>query len=418
MDNQEKVVVLGLNLNDEPFFEESLEELKDLCKANNYIVVDQLIQNVKKINVGTFIGEGKTTELKNLCAELGVSKIVVNDDLTPTQGRNLNKITDCAIIDRTALILEIFATRAKTKEAKLQVEIATLKYQLPRLVLSDANLAQQVGGVGSRSRGVGEKQIQLDKRIINKKIDELKKELEQIVVERENRRKKRIKSEMPSVAIVGYTNAGKSTLMNLLVEKFGQKGAKTVFEKDMLFATLDTSVRKITLEDNKKFVVSDTVGFVSKLPTDLVKAFRSTLEEAIGADLLLHVIDLSHPNSNNQIQVTESTLVSLGIDLNSVVKVFNKIDKTNLPINNNNNQVYISAKKGTGLKELLIIIKDRLFKDYKTVKMLIPYNQARVVDDLKNNANLINIVESETGFKVKVELGVALAEKYQHLIVK
>ena len=418
MDNQEKVVVLGLNLNDEPFFEESLEELKDLCKANNYIVVDQLIQNVKKINVGTFIGEGKTTELKNLCAELGVSKIVVNDDLTPTQGRNLNKITDCAIIDRTALILEIFATRAKTKEAKLQVEIATLKYQLPRLVLSDANLAQQVGGVGSRSRGVGEKQIQLDKRIINKKIDELKKELEQIVVERENRRKKRIKSEMPSVAIVGYTNAGKSTLMNLLVEKFGQKGAKTVFEKDMLFATLDTSVRKITLEDKKKFVVSDTVGFVSKLPTDLVKAFRSTLEEAIGADLLLHVIDLSHPNSNNQIQVTESTLVSLGIDLNSVVKVFNKIDKTNLPINNNNNQVYISAKKGTGLKELLIIIKDRLFKDYKTVKMLIPYNQARVVDDLKNNANLINIVESETGFKVKVELGVALAEKYQHLIVK
>lgn len=417
MINKEKVVILGLNL-DEPLFNEYLAELKELCRANDYEVVGEVVQNAKKVNVGTYIGEGKSQELKNLCAELGVSKIVVNDDLSPTQGRNLNKITDCAIIDRTALILEIFANRAKTKEAKMQVEIATLKYKLPRLVLSSANLAQQVGGVGSKSRGVGEKQIQLDKRIINRKIDELKAELEQIVVERENRRKKRSKSEIPSVAVVGYTNAGKSTLLNYMVEHYGQKGAKQVLQKDMLFATLDTSLRRITLNDNKKFIMSDTVGFVSKLPTDLVKAFRSTLEEAIEADLLLHVIDTSHPNYTNQLDVTEKTLVSLGIDLSTVVKVFNKIDKSNVLSNNSYNSVYISAKTGTGIDELINIIKERLFKDYKEVKMLIPYNMAKIVEDLKQTSNIKSIVETEEGYKLNVEIGTAVKEKYSRFIIK
>jgi GTPase len=417
MIDKEKVVILGLNL-DEPLFNEYLAELKELCRANEYEVIGEVVQNAKKVNVGTYIGEGKSQELKNLCAELGVSKIVVNDDLSPTQGRNLNKITDCAIIDRTALILEIFANRAKTKEAKMQVEIATLKYKLPRLVLSSANLAQQVGGVGSKSRGVGEKQIQLDKRIINRKIDELKAELEQIVVERENRRKKRSKSEIPSVAVVGYTNAGKSTLLNYMVEHYGQKGAKQVLQKDMLFATLDTSLRRITLNDNKKFIMSDTVGFVSKLPTDLVKAFRSTLEEAIEADLLLHVIDTSHPNYTNQLDITEKTLVSLGIDLSTVVKVFNKIDKSNVLSNNSYNSVYISAKTGTGIDELINIIKERLFKDYKEVKMLIPYNMAKIVEDLKQTSNIKSIVETDEGYKLNVEIGTAVKEKYSRFIIK
>jgi GTPase len=417
MDKQ-KVIVLALNLNDEPFFKESLDELKELCHANDYEVASELVQNAKQINVATYIGQGKSEELKNLAKELGITKIVVNDDLSPTQGRNLNKITDCAIIDRTALILEIFASRAKTKEAKLQVEIATLKYQLPRLVLADANLAQQVGGVGSKSRGVGEKQIQLDKRIINKKIDELKRQLEQISVERENRRKQRIKSEIPTIAIVGYTNAGKSTLMNYLNQKYGQKASKTVLEKDMLFATLDTSVRKLSLDDNKKLLISDTVGFVSKLPTDLVKAFRSTLEEALVADLLLHVIDVSHPNHQTQQQVTEETLTKLGVDLNNVIKVYNKVDKTDFGLINDSKQVYISAKKGINVDSLIAIIKARLFKDYKIIKLLVPYHQAVIIDDLKNKANIIQIVETEAGFKVKVEVGTMLAEKYKKLIVK
>jgi GTP-binding protein HflX len=415
---KQKVVVLALNLNDEPFYKESLDELKELCRANDYEVTSELIQNAKQINVATYIGQGKSEELKNLSKELGVSKIVVNDDLSPTQGRNLNKITDCAIIDRTALILEIFASRAKTKEAKLQVEIATLKYQLPRLVLADANLAQQVGGVGSKSRGTGEKQIQLDKRIINKKIDELKKQLEQISIERDNRRKQRIKSEIPTIAIVGYTNAGKSTLMNYLNQQYGQKASKTVLEKDMLFATLDTSVRKLTLDDNKKLLISDTVGFVSKLPTDLVKAFRSTLEEALVADLLLHVIDVSHPNHQSQQQVTEETLTKLGVDLTNVIKVYNKVDKTDFGLINDAKQVFISAKKGIGIDPLIAIIKARLFKDYKIIKLLVPYHQAAIIDDLKNNANLIQIIETEAGFKVKVEVGTMLAEKYKKLVVK
>jgi GTP-binding protein HflX len=418
MENKEKVIVLGLNLNDEPLFNEYLAELKELCRANDYEVVGEVLQNAKKITVGTYVGEGKAEELKNVCAELGVSKIVVNDDLSPTQGRNLNKITDCAIIDRTALILEIFANRAKTKEARMQVEIAMLKYKLPRLVLSSANLAQQVGGVGSKSRGLGEKKIQLDKRVVNKKIDELKAELEQIVVERVNRRKKRTKSEIPSVAVVGYTNAGKSSLLNYMVDHYGQRGAKQVFEKDMLFATLDTSLRRITLKDNKKFIMSDTVGFVSKLPTDLVKAFRSTLEEAIEADLLLHVIDTAHPNYTNQIDVTERTLVSLGIDLSNVIKVFNKIDKSKVEAPNTYNQVYISAKVGTGIESLIDIIKQRLFKDYQQVKMLIPYHLAKIVEELKDTSNIQSIVETEEGYKLSVEVNSTVKEKYSKYIIK
>jgi GTP-binding protein HflX len=300
----------------------------------------------------------------------------------------------------------------------MQVEIATLKYKLPRLVLSNANLAQQVGGVGSKSRGTGEKKIQLDKRIVNKKIDELKAELEQIVVERVNRRKKRSKSEIPSVAVVGYTNAGKSSLLNYMVEHYGQKGAKQVLQKDMLFATLDTSLRRITLKDNKKFIMSDTVGFVSKLPTDLVKAFRSTLEEAIEADLLLHVIDSAHPNYTNQIDVTERTLVSLGIDLSNVIKVFNKIDKSEIFASNTYNQAYISAKLGTGIEALIDIIKQRLFKDYQLVKMLIPYQFAKIVEDLKDTSNINSIVETEAGYKVSVEVGLAVKEKYGKYIIK
>jgi GTP-binding protein HflX len=300
----------------------------------------------------------------------------------------------------------------------MQVEIAMLKYKLPRLVLSNANLAQQVGGVGSKSRGTGEKKIQLDKRIVNKKIDELKAELEQIVVERVNRRKKRDKSEIPSVAVVGYTNAGKSSLLNYMVDRYGQRGAKQVFEKDMLFATLDTSLRRITLKDNKKFIMSDTVGFVSKLPTDLVKAFRSTLEEAIEADLLLHVIDTAHPNYTNQIDVTERTLVSLGIDLSNVVKVFNKIDKSKIEASNTYNQVYISAKVGTGIESLIDVIKARLFKDYEQVKMLIPYHLAKIVEDLKDTSNIKSIVETEDGYKLSVEVGSTVKEKYSKYIIK
>jgi GTP-binding protein HflX len=203
-----------------------------------------------------------------------------------------------------------------------------------------------------------------------------------------------------------------------MVEKYGQRSAKQVLEKDMLFATLDTSLRRITLKDNKKFIMSDTVGFVSKLPTDLVKAFRSTLEEAIEADLLLHVIDTAHPNYTNQIDVTERTLVSLGIDLSNVIKVFNKIDKSKVEAPNTYNQVYISAKVGTGIESLIDVIKARLFKDYQQVKMLIPYHLAKIVEELKDTSNIKSIVETEDGYKLSVEVGSTVKEKYSKYIIK
>ncbi|MDD4584874.1 MAG: GTPase HflX [Bacilli bacterium] len=400
----EKVIVVGVRLEDDVNFDDSIEELKNLCQACNYDVVGEIFQNLKKIVTSTFVGEGKVEEIKNLAKELEVQKLIFNDDLTPSQIRNLQKATKCQILDRSGLIIEIFSSRAKTKEAKIQVEIATLNYLLPKLVSSDANLSQQTGGAGSKNKGLGEKQIDLDKRKIRNSVAVLKKELEKVVTERNNRRAKRNKSEIPSIAIVGYTNAGKSTLLNYFVNRYGFKQDKNVFEKDMLFATLDTSIRKIIFDDNKKVLMSDTVGFVSKLPHDLINAFRSTLEEAKEADLLLNVVDLSNKNYQMQIDVTNDTLKHIGVEDVPIINVFNKIDKiSSVETKNDKVNVYISAHNGEGIEDLVSLIKEYLFKNNKRYSLLIPYTSSKVFSYLKEEANVIYFEEKDNGILVEID---------------
>lgn len=400
----EKVIVVGVRLEDDVNFDDSIEELKNLCQACNYDVIGEIFQNLKKIVTSTFVGEGKVEEIKNLAKELEVQKLIFNDDLTPSQIRNLQKATKCQILDRSGLIIEIFSSRAKTKEAKIQVEIATLNYLLPKLVSSDANLSQQTGGAGSKNKGLGEKQIDLDKRKIRNSVAVLKKELEKVVTERNNRRAKRNKSEIPSIAIVGYTNAGKSTLLNYFVNRYGFKQDKNVFEKDMLFATLDTSIRKIIFDDNKKVLMSDTVGFVSKLPHDLINAFRSTLEEAKEADLLLNVVDLSNKNYQMQIDVTNDTLKHIGVEDVPIINVFNKIDKiSGVETKNDKVNVYISAHSGEGIEDLVSLIKEYLFKNNKRYSLLIPYTSSKVFSYLKEEANVISFEEKDNGILVEID---------------
>ncbi|MFA7157092.1 MAG: GTPase HflX [Bacilli bacterium] len=408
----EKVIVIGVRLEDDVNFDDSIEELKNLCQACNYDVVGEIFQNLKKIVTSTFVGEGKVEEIKNLAKELEVQKLIFNDDLTPSQIRNLQKATKCQILDRSGLIIEIFSSRAKTKEAKIQVEIATLNYLLPKLVSSDANLSQQTGGAGSKNKGLGEKQIDLDKRKIRNSVAVLKKELEKVVTERNNRRVKRNKSEIPSIAIVGYTNAGKSTLLNYFVNRYGFKQDKNVLEKDMLFATLDTSIRKIIFDDNKKVLISDTVGFVSKLPHDLINAFRSTLEEAKEADLLLNVVDLSNKNYQMQIDVTNDTLKHIGVEDVPIINVFNKIDKiSGIETKNDKVNVYISAYSGEGIEDLISLIKEYLFKNNKKYKLLIPYSSSKVFSYLKEEANVISFEEKDNGILTEIDSSIEIYGK-------
>ncbi|MDD3383633.1 MAG: GTPase HflX [Bacilli bacterium] len=408
----EKVIVIGVRLEDDVNFDDSIDELKNLCLACNYDVVGEIFQNLKKIVTSTFVGEGKVEEIKNLAKELEVQKLIFNDDLTPSQIRNLQKATKCQILDRSGLIIEIFSSRAKTKEAKIQVEIATLNYLLPKLVSSDANLSQQTGGAGSKNKGLGEKQIDLDKRKIRNSVAVLKKELEKVVTERNNRRVKRNKSEIPSIAIVGYTNAGKSTLLNYFVNRYGFKQDKNVLEKDMLFATLDTSIRKIIFDDNKKVLISDTVGFVSKLPHDLINAFRSTLEEAKEADLLLNVVDLSNKNYQMQIDVTNDTLKHIGVEDVPIINVFNKIDKiSGIETKNDKVNVYISAYSGEGIEDLISLIKEYLFKNNKKYKLLIPYSSSKVFSYLKEEANVISFEEKDNGILTEIDSSIEIYGK-------
>lgn len=339
--------------------------------------------------------------------------VIFNDELSPSQIRNLEKALDCRVIDRTVLILDIFAERAKTREAQLQVEIARLRYMLLRLVGSVKELSRQGGGSGLRNRGSGEKKLELDRRKLEDRISVLDKELEILVSTRKNQRKLRKKNEIPAAALVGYTNAGKSTVMNALLELYHPDAEKQVFEKNMLFATLETSVRNITLPDHKTFLLTDTVGFIDKLPHHLVKAFRSTLEEVSKADLLIQVVDYSNPNYQRQIEVTRETLKELGADGIPVIYAFNKMDlvdtqetlldtkrdklsnisafhRENLkkPELMKEEVVFISAKNKSGTDRLVDKIKEQIFSNYVQLEVLIPYKKGELVSYLNDNVSI------------------------------
>lgn len=362
---KERALLLGINLHDGEDFERSMQELQYLAEACEMEPVGSIVQNLSKPYQALYMGKGKLLEVKEYLEEASVDVLIFDRSLTPTQLRNLQNLLDCPILDRTTLILEIFAVRAKTREAKLQVESARLQYVLPRLVGMHKALSRQGGGSGLANKGAGEKKLELDRRRIEKRISELGKELKKIERERMTQQKRRQRSAVPRVALVGYTNAGKSTLMNSMLDKYTRDASKKVLEKDMLFATLDTTVRRIQTSPGREFLLSDTVGFIDQLPAGLVKAFRSTLEEAREADLLLHVLDYSDEAVLEQRKVTEATLKELGAGDIPVIYVYNKadqcLDQKMLPMIKGD-RIYLSAKTGDGIPELTEMIYQALVK--------------------------------------------------------
>lgn len=411
-----KGIIVGININNKNNFDESMEELKNLCLACKIETVGQIKQNSKKVNSTFYMGSGKIDELKNLVEENNADIVIFNNELSASQVKNIEEEINCNVIDRTALILDIFANRAKTRESKLQVEVAKLQYELPRLVGSNEDLGRQSGGVGTKNRGAGETKLELDRRRIEDKIANLNKELEVLKNQREVQKSKRKKSNIPNVALVGYTNAGKSSVMNALVEKFINDEDKKVFEKNMLFATLETYVRNIKLDNNKSFLLSDTVGFVGDLPHNLVKAFRSTLEEVCDADLLVHIIDISNPNYKNQIDVTNETLSQIGADNIPMIYVYNKIDLIDLD-KLDNNKILISAKRDIGIDRLIESICEKVFEDYIRFKLKIPYSEGKMISNIMENATILDSEYIEDGVIFNIEFSEKEYVKYKQYII-
>lgn len=407
------VIIAGIE-NEQENFDYTMAELASLAEAANMEVTRQFKQKLERPIAATYLGKGKAEEIKTAGAVTDSQILILNDELTPTQIRNLENITEMRVLDRTALILEIFAARAKTKEAKLQVQVAKLQYQLPRLHTGltdklDQQTAGNAGG-GYTNRGAGETKLELNHRVIEKKISALNKELKTIDKEHQTRRKQRQRSGIKTAALVGYTNAGKSTTLNGLLRLFGETENKEVFEKDMLFATLDTSVRRLRFDDNKEILLSDTVGFVSKLPHQLVKAFRTTLAEAANADLLVQVVDLSDDHYQEMIETTEKTLAEIGVTDIPMLYVFNKADKLAVSYPSlAGRELTFSAQDDESLKSLAELLKQELFKDYRTHTYLIPYAKGNLVEELNQKATVIETEYLADGTKLKAEVAPALA---------
>ncbi|MCR5750159.1 MAG: GTPase HflX [Lactobacillus sp.] len=402
------IIICGADLN-QPDFDYTMQELANLAEACDMEVKDTVIQKLERPVSASYVGRGKAEEIKTKGKVHDAKILIVNDELTPMQIRNLGDLTDMKIIDRTALILEIFASRARSKEAKLQVQIAQLRISLPRLHTDNdkVKLDQQTGGGGGsfNSRGGGETKLEKDRRVIGKRISILKKELKDIEEKQNVMRKQRDASGLRSVALVGYTNAGKSTTMNGLLRACGKDEDKQVFEKDMLFATLDTSVRRLHFKDNKDFLISDTVGFVSHLPHQLVQAFKSTLSEAAKADLLVQVIDVSDPNYRDMIKTTEETLKEIGVENIPMIYAFNKADLTEAPYPEIlGNQITYSAKDPASIEKIVELIKENIFKDDRIVTFKIPFSEGRYLDELNVRGTVLETTYEEDGTVVSANV--------------
>lgn len=394
---KERAVVVGLCIGQDRQFEHSIEELISLCEACNMEVVAMLTQASPAPHQALYIGTGKVQEVIDTCVTLDADVVVFDDALTPSQVRNLSQEIDRPILDRTALILEIFSERAKTREAKLQVELARLQYLLPRLAGMGTSLSRQGGGSGSRSnKGAGEKKLELDRRHIEHRISECKRELEVVKKNRITQRKSRKNSAIPQVSLVGYTNAGKSTIMNQLLSYYGNDEIahnehKLVLQKNMLFATLETTIRKITPPGKSPFYLSDTVGFIDKLPHNLVDAFRSTLEEACEADLLLQVVDVSDPYYKEHMRVTADTLAELGAGHIPQIIVYNKAD--NIPEiaplpRVGNRQIHMAARNGIGIPQLMELIIGEIYGNLFSAKVLLPYTEGSLYSLMQREASI------------------------------
>lgn len=412
---KDQAILVGVNINNDPTFEHSIKELQALTEACDMEVVCIHTQNLPNPNTALYVGTGKVKEIQESLLMYDANTVIFDNALSPIQVRNLTEELSAVVLDRTALILQIFNDRAKTAEAKMQVELAQLQYMLPRLVGLHNNLSRQGGGSGSLSnKGAGEKKLELDRRRIEKQITMLKKELADMEQNKETMRKKRNQSALPKVALVGYTNAGKSTILNQLVTRFCKDDSKKVLEKDMLFATLETSVRQIDPPNQKGFLLSDTVGFIDKLPHNLVKAFRSTLQEVQEADLLLHVVDFSDPDFSEHLRVTKETLEELSASHIPVLYVYNKADKLdpNAKPKLKDNKLYISAKQEAGIDALLSAIDVCLSKDDKEVKLLIPYDQGQIVSVLTRDANILSTEYLAEGTLLTVKGVASVIDRY------
>lgn len=416
----EKVIVVGVRLEDIDIneFNDEIDELKNLVFACDMEVVDTISQNLPYINKATYVGSGKVEEIKTAINALDAEGVVFNDELTPSQISNLEDILETAIYDRTFLILEIFKRRAKTKEAQLQVELATLKYTLPRLAGLRKGLSRQRGAGGgfAHGRGAGETKLELDRRITDDKISALERELKELKKERKEQRVKRKKNNMKVVSLVGYTNSGKSSTLNaILKHSKGSNVLKEVMEKDMLFATLETSTRLVE-NDKATFLLTDTVGFVSKLPHQLVEAFKSTLEEVSESDLIIHVVDTNNPNFEKQIEVTNNVLSEIGIEGIPVIYAFNKVDKmvdyVYIP-NDYKDAIRISAKEDININLLIDMIVRELYKQYVKVVLKLGYDKMNIFYDIKKVAVDFKCLYTDDGVEIICLLSEYYKEKFK-----
>ena len=386
----ERAILVGIE-NNEGY--DTLSELEELAKTAGVEVIRRESQKKRAMDSATYIGSGKADELRLLASATEADLFIFDDELSAIQIRNLEDILCTPVIDRTMLILDIFATRATSREGRLQVELAQLQYRLPRLLGTGLVLSRQGAGVGAR--GPGEKKLEIDRRRIRRRIYELKEELKEVEGQRSLRRTARKKTGVPLLALVGYTNAGKSTLLNALTNA-------SVLAEDKLFATLDPVVRQITLPQGTACILSDTVGFINKLPTDLVEAFRSTLEEVRDADLILHVIDSSCPHYEVQMQVVDEVLTSLGAGNTPRIDVYNKVDKEGALPAHRGNFVHISALTGRGLEELLAKAEEALNQGQRLMELFIPYEKYDAMQSLRAAGNILEETHEETGTRVKV----------------
>ena len=410
---QERAVLVGLNADcfaeEDTATESTLDELEDLLETAGGFCTGKVLQNRHTPDSHSFIGEGKAQEVRALLESTGATLVVFDNDLSPSQIRALEELTDATVLDRSALILDIFAQRAKTSAGRLQVELAQLKYRLPRLSGLGTSLSRLGGGIGTR--GPGESKLESDRRHIRRRIHALEQELEALEKHRDLLRQRRKKDDVITVAIVGYTNVGKSTLLNTLTDA-------GVLAKDMLFATLDPTSRALSLPDGRKVMLIDTVGLVSRLPHQLVQAFHSTLEEAVDADLILNVCDVSSPEFDEQLRITTELLKELGAENVPVLTVLNKCDKLpELPLTLDKKTAAISAKTGMGLEKLLEKIALNLPETHRHLHLLIPYDKSGLIGEIRQSGKVYAEEYREDGTYVDANVDLKLCHRVQEYLL-
>ena len=395
-EEQERVILVGVSTGDHDDTEQSLDELGDLVKTAGAVPAGKVIQNREAMHPGTYVGKGKIEEIKELLWELDATGIVCDDELSPAQMNNLTELLETKVMDRTLVILDIFAGRASTSEGKIQVELAQLRYRQSQLTGAGKALSRLGGGIGTR--GPGEKKLEIDRRLIKDRIAQLNRELKDVKRHRELTREQRKRNHVPVVAIVGYTNAGKSTLLNTLTDA-------GILEEDQLFATLDPTTRNLKLPSGQEILLTDTVGFIRKLPHHLIEAFRSTLEEAKYADIILHVVDASNPQMDEQMFVVYETLQRLEVMNKPVITAFNKMDRVGEAITVRDFQadkiVQISAKSGENLEQLFTAVEEILREEKIHIERVFPYSESAKVQLIRKYGELLKEEFEEDGVHVE-----------------